>query len=408
MSTSGGGFSRKGEQQMIFDAAEIELLRLAGWFKGLPSGLSGRFDSTIFSPAGIAALENLGLLYLSPGRGQYRLTPQGWAFLGEMGFPYPQDAKYVSDPAKTRRREQAAKVMLTFHRAGFDVFRDRLEDLGQPGVFLSTEAIQRSLRRQNTKVWNGLRMCGAARMGDCGYLVHFTDEYGMYFVNEMTRFRQATAGCAQAVSVYAADRYTDAAWWLVHEPPAGETKHKSDWTSFCAAARMTRMPLHLLECGDAGAVQLLVMGTPDYREKIARLVLADAYRPPQSGLPDTDATLEGIPLAVAMDMDVKRLQRACQAAFGLELPRLSIVAFPEQLGTLVELFGAVGQIEFYQVEKEQVAEALGLRLHDPGRGPYQGKEGGYVYTSQIPPRKKTGRPPSPAVEEKGGPAHCLG
>ncbi len=393
---------------MIFDAAEIELLRLAGWFKGLPSDLSQRFASSVFSPAGIDALEAFRLLYHAGERRQYRLTPLGWDFLAEIGFPYPQDAKYVSDPVKTRRREQAAKVMLTFHRAGFDVFRDGLEALDHPGVFLSTEAMQRSLRRQNTKVWNGLRMCGVGRLGDCGCLAHFADERGMYFVNEMTRFRQATAGCAQTISVYAADRYTDAAWWLIHEPPAGETKHKSDWTSFCTAARMTQIPLHLLECSDAGAVQLLVMGTPGYRERIARLVLAEAYQPSHGGLPDTDASLDGTPLVVAMDMDVKRLQRACQAAFGAGLSRLSIVAFPEQLGTLVELFGAVGQIEFYQVEKEQVAEALRLRLHDPGKEPFCRKEGGYLDVSDIPKRKKAGRPPAKALEDKGGPSRSLG
>jgi len=342
MSTSWGEFLGRRRRKMIFDTAEIELLRLAGWFKGLPSDLSERFDTSIFSPAGIGALKSLHLLYHAPERRQYRLTPLGWEFLAEIGFPYPQDAKYVSDPVKTRRREQAAKVMLTFHRAGFDVFRDRLEDLSEPGVFLSTEAMQRSLRRQNTKVWNGLRMCGVGRLGDRGCLVHFADELGMYFAGEMTRFRQAAAGCSQTASIYAADRYTDAAWWLIHEPPAGEKKHKSDWTSFCTAARMTQMPLHLLECGDAGAVQLLVMATPGCREKIARLALADAYQPPHSDLPDTDATLDGIPLVVAMDMDVKRLQRACQAVFGVGLPRLSIAAFPEQLGTLVELFGTVG------------------------------------------------------------------
>ena len=383
---------------MIFDTAEIELLRLTGWFKGVPSDLSGRFDSSIFSPARIEALENLHLLYHARERRQYRLTPLGWEFLAEIGFLYPRDAKYVSDPIKTRRREQAAKVMLTFHRAGFDVFRDWLEDLGKSGVFLSTEAMQRSLRRQNTKVWNGLRMCGVGRMGDCGCLVHFTDEQGLFFANEMTRFRQTAAGCSQTVSVYAADCYADAAHWLTHKPPAGEKKHKSDWTSFCSAAKMTQMPLHLLECSDAGAVQLLVMGTPNYREKIAQLMLADAYQPPRSDLPDADATLEGFPFVVAMDMDVKRLQRACRSVFGAKLSRLSVVAFPEQLGALVELFGAAGQIEFYQVEKEQVTAALGLRLHDPGREPFHRKEGGSLYVSDLPKRKKAGRPPAKAME----------
>ena len=408
MSTLWGEFPGRGYPQVIFSTAEIELLRLAGWFKGLPSSLSERFGSSIFAPAGIGALEALHLLYHSRERRQYRLTPLGWAFLAGIGFPYPQDAKYVSDPAKTRRREQAAKVMFTFHQAGFDVFRDRLEDLNRPGVFLSTEAMQRSLRRQNTKVWNGLRMCGVGRLGTCGCLVHFTDQRGMYFVNEMTRFRQAAAGCSQIISVYAADRYTDAAWWLLHEPPAGETKHKRDWTSFCTAAKMVQMPLHLLECSDAGAVQLLVMGTPDYRERIARLVLSNAYRPPPSGLPDTDATLDGIPLVVAMDMDIKRLQRACQTAFGAGLSRLSIVAFPEQLETLAELFGATGQVDFYQVEKEQVSDALKLRLHAPGREPFGRKEGGYLDVSDIPKRKKAGRPSAAALAEKGGSGIGLG
>lgn len=383
---------------MIFDAAEMEMLQLAGWFKGLPSDLSERFDSSLFSPAGIEGLEALNLLYHTRERKQYRLTPLGWEFLAEIGFLYPQDAKYVSNPNKTLRREQAARVMFTFHRAGFDVFRDKLEDLNTPGVFLATVAMQRSLHRQNTKIWNGLRMCGVVRMGDCGCLVHFADERGMFMVNEMTRFRQATAGCPQTISVYAADCYADAARWIIQEPPAGEKKHKSDWTSFRTAARLTQMPLHLLECGDAGAVQLLVMGTPGYREKIARLVLADAYQLPLDGQPDTDATLEGTPLVVAMDMDVKRLQRACQSVFGAGLSHLSIVAFPEQLETLVGLFGETGQIEFYQVEKEQVAKALGLRLYDPGREPYCRKEGGYVRVSDIPKRKKAGRPPAKTVE----------
>ena len=96
---------------MIFDAAEIELLRLAGWFKGLPSDLSQRFASSVFSPAGIDALEAFHLLYHAGERRQYRLTPLGWEFLAGIGFPYPQDAKYVSDPVKTRRREDRKSVV---------------------------------------------------------------------------------------------------------------------------------------------------------------------------------------------------------------------------------------------------------------------------------------------------------
>ena len=386
---------------MIFDAAEIELLRLAAWFKGLPSDLSGRFASQVFTPAGIEALQSLHLLYHSKERQQYRLTPTGWDFLYQIGFPYPQDAKYISDPVKLRRREQAAKVMFTFYRAGFHIFCDQLSDLDSPNVFLATEAMQRSLRRQNTKVWNGLRMCGVARLGDCGCLTHFTDEMGMYFINEMNRFQKAVTNCTSSISVYAADRYADAAYWVQSEPSVAEQKHKSDWTSFHSAARMTQLPLHLIECSDVGSVQLLLMRADHYREKAAKLVLDDAYRTPLTELPDTDAALGGtdtVPVVIAMDMAIKRIERACRTAFAAGHRKLSIVAFPEQMDALISLFPPAGKIEFYQVEKEQVMRAIGLQLYSPTREPFRNEKGGYIYVSEIPQRKKPGRPAAAQVE----------
>lgn len=388
---------------MIFDNAEIELLRLAAWFKGLPAELPERFSSPVFDPAGIEALKSLRLLYASQERRQYRLTPTGWDFLAGIGFTYPQDAKYISDPVKLRRREQAAKVMFTFYRAGFQIFCDCLEALEQPGVFLAAEAMQRSLRLQNTKVWNGLRLCGIGRFGNCGCLLHFTDERGLYFVNEMNRFRRAATACDRAVSIYAASRYADAAYWLRHEPPAGEKKHKSDWVSFRQAARMTQLPLHLLECSDAGALQLLLMQAPNYRKRAARLILAEGYRPAHPALPDTDALLPDTgkgprPLVAAMDMDLKRLERAIEAAASLGCGQLAVAAFPEQLEALVGLFGQEGNVVFYQVEKEEVARALRLSLYAPERSPFLDGKGGYVHVSQIPQRKRSGRPPAPKLE----------
>ena len=391
---------------MVFETAEIELLRLAAWFKGLPFQLSERFRSPIFSPTGIASLQAFHLLYYSKEREQFRLTPTGWDFLWKIGFPYPQDAKYISDPVKLRRREQAAKVMFTFHQAGFHIFCDQLEELEKPGVFLSSEAMQRSLRRQNTKVFAGLRLCGVGRFGDCGCLLHFADEMGMYFVNEMSRFRKATANCSRTISIYAADHYSDIIRWIGQEPPTKEKKHKSDWTSFYTAARMTQLPLHLLECSEVGALQLLLMQIPNYREKIAKLALADAYRPVLPTLPDTDALLldaqgSPSPLVVAMDMDLKRIGRACQTVLDMGYPRLSIVAFSEQMEALVEWLRGSERITYYRVEKELVAQAMDLRLRSPILEPARDREGAYIDVSKIPQRKKAGRPPSAQLDSSG-------
>ena len=102
---------------MLFSTAEIEVLRLAGRLKAIPLDLGG-FDTGLFSPAGIDGLCLYKLLYPTRNGRYLRLTPAGWELLYGLGYPYPKDACYITDPQKLRRRDEAAKLLFTCYRAG--------------------------------------------------------------------------------------------------------------------------------------------------------------------------------------------------------------------------------------------------------------------------------------------------
>lgn len=50
---------------------------------------------------------------------------------------------------------------------------------------------------------------------------------GDVFINEMNRFQKAVMNCTSSISIYAADRYADAAYWVQSEPSVAEQKLKA-------------------------------------------------------------------------------------------------------------------------------------------------------------------------------------
>lgn len=383
---------------MNFSSAEIEALRLAGWLKALPQEL-GRFNTHMLSPAGIAALLELRLLHRT-GNGRYlRPTASGWDFLSFIGFDYPKDSRYVTDPRKLSRRDEAAKILFTCYRAGLGVFADRPEYLASPGVYLSAAAARRNPLYQGNRVWAGCRLAGIVRLRDTAYLAHFVNDGGMYFTTEMELLHKLASGrCPATACFYFADSYEDAASTVLHGTPASGQGRTNGLVPFHEACRRTDLPLHLAECSNTGALQLLLMNTPKYRDKAVRLLLGRDFHPPLPGLPDTDAVWNGIPLLIAADMDVKRIGRACKTVrlHGCAPPIL--VALREQLPALHLLFEPAGVTEFYELFREPLMDGLNLSLYEPSAEQYRTKEGGLVSATDIPPRRKAGRPPRQEME----------
>ena len=166
-------------------------------------------------------------------------------------------------------------------------------------------------------------------------------------------------GC-HAGLIFARHSYLEAARLLAVAPP--EEKARNDSVTYREAYEKTSLPVHLLECSDAGAFQLRVMALEDYRPKITELLLGKGHLPPDLNIPDSDSLLSDgktrLPFVAAMDMDLKRIDRAYRAARETGYPKLALGALEPQAKALQLLYQVTGKAVVYSVAIPDLLKSL--------------------------------------------------
>lgn len=401
---------------MLFDCSDIDLLRLTGFLKNLPTGQEQRYFLRLLTPAVISPLQEYGYLGLTRNGLSYSLKPAGYDLLCSLGFDYPQDKRQPSHLPELHRRFEGASIFLTFYRAGIEVFSPQFSGLYQPLAYVHGSVIRRDSCMANTKLFGGCRFSGIGRIGDTAYAVHFIDGNRMCYSTELRLLQNAIHpyGC-HAGLIFARNSYLEAARLLAAAPP--EEKARNDSVTYREAYEKTSLPVHLLACSDAGAFQLRIMALEDYRPKMAGLLLGKGYQSPDSRIPDSDGLLfDGkarLPFVAAVDMDLKRIDRAYIAAREAGCPKLALGALEPQAKALQLLYQVTGKAVVYSVairdllkslrESGQQELANTLQLYEPPPAAYITQEGGVLHASAVPSHRKAGEPVRPEIWPLDGP-----
>lgn len=401
---------------MLFDCSDIDLLRLTGFLKNLPTGQEQRYFLRLLTPAVISPLQEYGYLGLTRNGLSYSLKPAGYDLLCSLGFDYPQDKRQPSHLPELHRRFEGASIFLTFYRAGIEVFSPQFSGLHQPLAYVHGSVIRRDSCMANTKLFGGCRFSGIGRIGDTAYAVHFIDGNRMCYSTELRLLQNAIHpyGC-HAGLIFARNSYLEAARLLAAAPP--EEKARNDSVTYREAYEKTSLPVHLLACSDAGAFQLRIMALEDYRPKMAGLLLGKGYQSPDSRIPDSDGLLfDGkarLPFVAAVDMDLKRIDRAYIAAREAGCPKLALGALEPQAKALQLLYQVTGKAVVYSVairdllkslrESGQQELANTLQLYEPPPAAYITQEGGVLHASAVPSHRKAGEPVRPEIWPLDGP-----
>lgn len=401
---------------MLFDCLDIDLLRLTGFLKNLPIGQEKKYSLRLLTPSVIGLLQEYGYLGLTRNGLSYSLKPAGYDLLCSLGFDYPQDKRQPSHLPELHRRFEGASIFLTFYRAGMEVFSPQLSGLHQSLSYVHGSVIRRDSCMANTRLFGGCRFSGIGRIGDTAYAVHFIDGNRMCYSTELRLLQNAIHpyGC-HAGLIFARNSYLETARLLAAEPP--EEKARNDSVTYREAYEKTSLPVHLLACSDAGAFQLRIMALEDYRPKMAGLLLGKGYQSPDSRIPDSDGLLfDGkarLPFVAAVDMDLKRIDRAYQAAREAGYPRLALGALEPQAKALQLLYQVTGKAVVYSVaipdllkslwESGQQELANTLRLYEPPPTAYITQEGGALHASAVPSHRKAGEPYRPEIWPVDGP-----
>ncbi|WP_302818327.1 hypothetical protein [Ruthenibacterium lactatiformans] len=343
---------------MIYDSADIELLRFAAAAKNIPPDLQYRLSSRVWDREHIHTLCAQKLLAENRNHLSISLTLKGATLLNHLGWPVTLDAK---QPARNKleRRLQSAWTAALFYRAGFGIFNNKASDLAMPETYLPANALRRDTTVATTRVFAGVRYMGIAHSAERMLLAHYVDGGHMYITSEMRMFNTMAVALSNACTpavIYCGLCYDDLARLLTGASAFMPAKRRgSDAVTYRVGAERTQYPLFLVETTNTGVFQIaLITRVRDYRQRVAKYALQDDFLPAPDDAPALDAMMRLTPFLTCVDMDVTRIRQAVRYAKARGFHTIAAVALPCQLNALALWFADLYPIELYAIEQSEL------------------------------------------------------
>ena len=373
---------------MLMSVRDMDVLRLLCWCQNVrPDDLS-----SISTETERENLITLGLIKRHQRSDTLLLTNSGRAFLqAALEGDVPNLTLSYHDAA-IERRVRLSSLMMTAYHAGINVFTITANSLAE----LSTLFITAITRSRGHNPWGSARVGAIAHLGSTYYAVHYIySGIGRMAVNdELAAFHNHTnfGKDTQRAFLFAGASYAD----IMEELKARDEKRDAKLIRYSEAYRGLHYPVHLLSCDETGARQLQIMAVPDYRMKLAKLMLRSAYRPPPEDAPAWDAIYQNRPFVIGADMNLRRIDAAIASAKKRGCLPISLAALDAQGdAVLLRRYKDTGYAVIYKVTESVLTELFGHppSLYLPPCTQYLTKKGAVVDAPLIQvDRKDRGSP----------------
>ena len=368
---------------MIYDRRDQDLLRLAGAYQWLPFEALGAFDTLAPLRREIELLSNLGLLTIARSRQYLWLTPQGYERLSEWGCPYtPATKRPYAGSAALRRRLEAGSILFTCLAAGITP-ASQVDELGGEPTFLPAFL----LRSGDGNLMNAASCAGFGHWGGTAYLIQYAGEEsrGLYLTNELSHLHKLSSVFDRRLTAPNAMLLAGGSYAKLHRLLTDRTpssRHgKQGFVDYWAAYDRLDIPVHLLSCDDVGALQLSIMAQPDYRARLAWASFGERWTATDDAIPAADGHVEGRPLVIAVDMDLRRIRRVYDAAVHQKRPEILVAALDAQMmGLILSVLPKEGNVSPLGIGPQVLETAFGKGFSArPDPNPAAGPEGALVY-----------------------------
>lgn len=337
---------------MVFSVCDIDFLWLLNWCGNIqPTALRGSFQDTT-----VQNMIDIGLVRQHKNSGVLALTKKGHQYLTASNVPCPDYCPLSYRADLLQRRLRIANTTMTAYRARLKLFAAELSDLVQ-GYSLYLPHISRGRERN---IWGSSRISAVFRLDNCCYSTYSVYP-GVGRLNLEDEEKILSNCVSQSRSskrafFLAGDSYPS----ILTEVERKNKKNEGRLISYKEMWERSSSPVHLLSCDDTGAVQLQIMAQPDYRTRLARAALKEAYQPPPLDVPVWDAIYQGRPLVIAADMDLRRLDAAIQAACSRGLEQIAVAALEKQAKTvLIPRYQDTGQARVFALTGEAISQVTG-------------------------------------------------
>ena len=345
----------------------------------------------IATDAEIVNLTSFGFIKQHEASGSFVITVRGKQILDALLRGKLPNIKQPYHRAAVERRLRLSRLTITAYRAFVNVFTTRPEELSEsPSMFPSSIT-----RDRGYNPWGSTRIAALLRLPDLVAAVHyiapgigniaFVDEVNV-LINQSARIKGA-----EKAFIFTGESYAD----ILEELDEPGRNPDSKKIRYGDAYKVSTFPIYLIPCNDTGAKQLRVMSVPDYRQWFTRSTLQSEYEPPPVDMPDWDAVFRGAPFVMAADMDLRRIDRAIEAARRQGYSTVSMAALePQAKEVLYPRYVDTGKAKVFVWTPEMEEELFGerLKLRSLETAPYRNAKGEYVNAPLIQADRKSGRP----------------
>ena len=362
---------------MIFTTRDLDILRFLRWCRFVLAE-----DLTdVFSKIEVQNLEILRLIKLYLPAQAYTLTAAGNRLL-DAAFPkLPAAVAPAYKAADTLRRIRQAKLMATVYQAAVSVFTTDVSALNERAMFLPMIA-----RNRGSNPWGSTRVAALLHTGDLMCAIHWVSP-GIGCValtDELTAFQNHTAAipAKQRAMIFAASSYEE----ILAELDDGQENQNTRLQTYREVYDCLKLPLFLLPCNGTGCLQFRIMGAPNYRELLAKIILKTHYVSPPTDRAMYDALYQGVPFVMAADMDLRRIDAAVETTRSDGISQIVLAALPEQVETVLNRrYRETGKARVFTITESALRELLGsIAPYAPPDLPFYTSEGSVL---DVPPLK---------------------
>ena len=366
------------ERCMMLSCRDLDILRLLRWCRMIRS----KELCEAFSEDEVMNLSAAQMIRFSDAAKAWCLTPCGNRVLGSSGFALPPaKAPTYREPDITRRL-RLAQIVTTAYAAGVNIFLTKESELqSQPSLFLPFLH-----RNRGSNPWGSTRVAALLHTGDLMCAIHWVSP-GIGCValtDELTAFQNHTAAipAKQRVIIFAASSYEE----ILSELDTVQEKQNTRLQSYREVYDCLKLPLFLLPCNGTGCLQLRIMGAPNYRELLAKIILKKHYVSPPANRAMYDALYQGVPFIMAADMNLRRIDAAVEVARSDGLSQIVLAALPEQVeAVLNRRYRETGKARVFTITESALLELLGSTMpYTPPDLPFYTSEGSVL---DVPPLK---------------------
>ena len=241
-------------------------------------------------------------------------------------------------------------------------------------------------RTRGFNPWGSTRVAALVHTGDLMCAVHWVSP-GIGCValtDELTAFQNHTAAipAKQRAMIFAASSYEE----ILSELDTVQEKQNTRLQTYREVYDCLKLPLFLLPCNGTGCLQLRIMGAPNYRELLAKIILKTHYVPPPANRAMYDALYQGVPFVMAADMNLRRIDAAVETARSDGLSQIALAALPEQVETVLNRrYRETGKARVFTITDAALRELLGSTApYAPPDLPFYTSEGSVL---DVPPLK---------------------